>query len=222
MYKIGVVIPITKEIPEWELKEAIPLWEKQTRPPDEVIVVDWDKLLDKEEVFSEARCNNVAVKKTKCDYLIFTNVDIRPDRKCIQVVEETLEKKPNQILMCARLDLPEDSFKPGIDWDKEFDGWAKRGHSHPAPGSIQVISVDWLKKVGGYDERYIGWGYYDCEILNRASMDGIESEWIDSRTVILHLGHPKLPHRSYEKRNLDLYQEKVELNVNKDKEWGKE
>jgi len=220
--KIAVMIPTTKEIKPHILKDSLGLWETQDRKPDEIIVVDWDTLSNKEPCFSEARCCNVAINRTKCDYLAFTNVDIRPNHNVIAIIEEVLNKRPIEILQCARIDLPDGSDAEGIDWQNKevFDSWAKRGKGHPAPGSLQVIPVYWLRKVNGFDERYYGWGYYDCEIIRRAAMDGLDTEWIDNSTTILHVPHEL--RRNNEKENQALFNGPMELIANKGKEWGKE
>jgi len=219
--KLDIHIPYSKQIDTWRLDEAVELWNKQQRIPDGVIVTDFDTFSGDTNVFSPSRSRNVAIKQTTADYLVFTDADIRPQHNLLQVVEDTLTQNPNSLLMCMRYDLPPDSNVPGIDYDKDFDKWARRGETHAAPGSLQVISVDWLKKVGGFDERYTGWGYFDCEILRRSSMDCVEQRWIEGKTSILHVYHEIYPYRqARERENRALYDKGIELVANQGKEWG--
>jgi len=219
--KLTLHIPFSSQIQKWRLDEAVAIWGKQRRKPDELIVTDFDTFTNKETFFSFARSRNIALKQSTSDYIVYTDADIRPQSNLLEVVEEYLRARP-EVLMCMRYDLPKESNQPGIDYDKDFDKWARRGETHAAPGSLQVFSVDWLKKVGGFDERYIGWGYFDCEILKRAAMDGWQTRWIEDKTAMLHVWHPAYAYRKgSEANNRYLYHENIKLIANEGKEWGK-
>lgn len=200
--RIAVSIPYTET--SWRLDQAVEFWENQTRKPDEILTLNWNELSNKEPEFSQARCRNVDIKRTTCDYILFTDVDIRPAPDVLEKVEAELD--PDRVMMCGRLDLPKESNSPAAFKDKTFEEWKKVGVPHPAPGSLQVFSVKWLKEARGFDERYWGWGYFDCEILRR----GIGEKWL--KADILHVWH--LPSHPNSERNRELYQSPIEYRVN--------
>jgi hypothetical protein len=207
---------------EWRVKKALKSRQEQIRKPDEIQIIR-----QKEGEINFARMCNIAIKKTKCDYICFSGVDEIVSPNAFQVVEHYFNKNPNSLLMCARIDLPEESNHHRIDFVKNFNKWAKGKPNHAAPGSFQCLPVKWLKKVRGFDERYRGWGYYDCEIVKRAEMDKIEAVWLhDSNPsmILLHIWHPERKGKVSEliDRNRKLYEQKQELVANKGKRWGEE
>jgi len=217
--KIASVL-LVRDAKPWRINQAVESRHQQTRKPDENML----NIQEKGPIHFARLCNQ-AIKETECEFICFSGVDEILSPNAFEVVEKHFEKNPKSILMCARIDLDEESNNPKIDFVKDFKKWAKKKSDHAAPGSFQCLPVKWLKKVGGFDERYVGWGYYDCEIVKRAAMDGLEEVWLhdsDPSMTICHIWHPERKGRTSEfvTKNEKLFREKIELVVNKGKKWG--
>ena len=103
--------------------------------------------------------------------------------------------------MCARLDLgvtSNTSEAEFIDITKFNEQWKSNGGNprHTAPGSFQGLPVQWMKDVGGFDEFFEGWGFFDMDIKERALNDGFREVWINSlRVKFMHVYHNHRPYR---------------------------
>lgn len=187
----------------WRLEKCIKATQKQTRPPDEIIVVnfgstpknsrDYKKICkevkyieiqENTETFHPSRIANICIKATKCQYIIFTDIDCVPSPNAYQLAEQVFQA--GYFVMCRRIDLMR-SEDPHPSIDRKL---------HKAQGSFQGMSVDWIKSKGGYDEGFRGWGFYDLHIEWMAVQDGIQWRWLDELGMRLyHYHHEPLPYR---------------------------
>jgi GT2 family glycosyltransferase len=95
-------------------------------------------------------------------------------------------------------------------------------------GCCNGVSTEWVKKVHGYDERYIGYGAEDSDFALRASLAGLKRKWVNKYTTMIHLPHPKVGeyyNQAVFKRNREMFfhrrKKKKGTIVNKGGEWGK-
>jgi hypothetical protein len=58
-------------------------------------------------------------------------------------------------------------------------------------GCCHGVATDWLLRVRGYDEAYLGWGAEDRDLEVRAGYDGFKIVWASDRTTMVHLPHTK-------------------------------
>jgi hypothetical protein len=58
-------------------------------------------------------------------------------------------------------------------------------------GAFQAAHRDFVFAIRGYDEDLRWWGAMDNDIVNRAGLAGLDTEWIDDRTGMLHQWHPR-------------------------------
>ena len=221
--RIGTII-FTKDCGVWRLRASLDCNLNQERLPDEILVIDFGSTIDYKnqyksvieqtgrgdlirfieitkdtELFHPARIANVAIEKTTSDIICFADADALPGRNSYRIVEEVFTERPYSIVMCERLDLPPESNSPEIDFVKDFDYWChenKKVKNHPAPGSFQCLPVVWLKDVGGFNEKLIGWGGYDVDIQRRARRSGFKEVWLKSLGMkLLHIWHPEREYR---------------------------
>ncbi len=237
--RISCVI-FTKDCDDWRLKNCLACNLRQTRLPDEILIIDFGsseeyrrkykeitkgcpnssimkfiEIDDDTELFHPARMANKAIQETTADYIVFTDADVLPSNNAYKEVEIAFNENPKQTVMCARLDLPKETNNEKINFVKLFDPlWQQNGGiaDHRAPGSFQGFPVSWLKEVGGYDEHFIGWGYYDCDIYNRALDAGLPETWLETKGVrLMHIHHEFRPYRNDKKaiaKNEQIYYEK--------------
>lgn len=66
------------------------------------------------------------------------------------------------------------------EWDHKLDSWA----------GLLLMTRSAFEKVGGYDERFIGWGYEDNAF--RAAMDSVVGSHQRTSHYALHLWHPAI------------------------------
>lgn len=195
----------------------------QTRKPNEVIIVKQTEPGDVQ--FS--RMNNIAIKKTKCDYLMCCAADLIFSKNTFEAIEKQLKKNPKALILTARVDVDSETKK----------SW-KGAPNNGGPNCI-TLPVKWLKEVGGYDERYTGWGYFDSDMVERAKMGGFEEVWmhefhkdqgrwifpnepVKPFITVLHIRHPtrKSKNDKVIKRNEALLRGPKTLIANKGKKWG--
>lgn len=236
-----------KDVAPWRVKLALRSRLYQTRKPDEILLIDYQskpnnleqyKLLAKEfsaklievkhkgkETFHPARLLNVAIRQTTCDYIVFIGTDEIPSDNAFSVLEHSIENWPEGIWMSNRIDLPEESNNPNVKILENFEEWAQKGRKDIwAPGSFQGISVNWLRDVGGFDERITGWGFYDSDIIGRGLKAGLQEYYLQDRMSVLHIWHPD--YRGYYKhekitlKNKKLKEEQADIIVNKGLDWG--
>jgi len=63
-------------------------------------------------------------------------------------------------------------------------------------GGLLVVSRAAWDRVGGYDERFIGWGHEDSDLHTRLLA---EAHWDRIEGQAWHLWHPRDPHRTPER-----------------------
>ena len=215
--KLAIAIWV-QDIEDWVLNQCIKSLEKQTRKVDEIILA----IQPNKEITEFSRISNIAIKDTKADYIGFIGGDTIFSKDSMEIIEKYLKKEPNSVLTCAREDLTSESDNSKIDFVEEFDKWYKEAN-HAGPILI-MAPTKWYKEVGGFDERYLGWGCFDSDIVKRAIKDGLKQVWVNERGVkMIHIWHPTRKSKNPEivKRNESIYAKGKEVKVNKGKEWGK-
>lgn len=215
--KLAIVIWV-QDIKDWVLQQCINSLKSQTRKVDEIILAKQPK----GKVTEFSRMSNIALRKTKSNYIGFIGGDTIFSKNSMEVIEQYFKEEPNSILTCARIDLSEESNDPKIDFVKDFDKW-NRKPNHAGPILI-MAPTKWYKKVGGFDERYIGWGSFDSDVVKRAKMDGLNQGWIENKGMsMLHIWHPERKSKDLGtiKRNEDIYYRVKDIKVNTNRKWGK-
>lgn len=243
----------TRDAPLWRLEMALKSRYEQTRKPDEIMVIDessteeykkaYQELFSKlpfgvkfieysaqdEYWFHPAHLCNIAIANTDCDYVVFGDIDGVFSSNALEVLEQTLQENPDALCLSKRLALPKESDSPDIDFIKDFEEWKQKGKLVYAPGSFQVIPVEWAKQVGGFDESIKGWGFYDSEIVARAEMDGKKVIQLEDKIDVLHIWHKVYKVKGYtadkivleNKRLRSVTQDTNTIVVNKGIDWRK-
>lgn len=194
MPEFSVLIPYRSSDPT---REAIFNWIKSRW---ELLYQDFDVEIlygsNDDEVFSRSKSRNELAKKALSDILVFADADTIPVK---DFVDRAVSKTENGLWCIAYGDndyynLTREatetilSFDPGIDVDRpnnaDFEfrvmSWA---------GMFSVSKQDFFS-IGGYDERFVGWGHED--VAFRLKADYFISKHLRVKDgFALHLWHPR-------------------------------
>lgn len=113
----------------------------------------------------------------------------------LAVVLERLSRNPPALVLCRISDLPAHASLPttGDQLKRVFENLHARSRLRPCYGSggIQAAQRSFFFDIRGYDEDLAWWGAMDGDIVNRARLAGMQVEWIEDRTAMLHQWHPR-------------------------------
>jgi glycosyltransferase involved in cell wall biosynthesis len=152
----------------------------------------------------------------------------------VETVLATLRANPQRMVLCRSSDLPRQAkFPSGPLPPRAFPGLHRgsRLRGRHGCGGVQAAPRSFFFDVRGYDEDFTWWGHEDRDMLQRATLAGLEPVWIESNTAMLHQWHPKRHSSPAEahlreqvaaaiRRNRELLDERATLVVRNPKAWG--
>jgi len=149
------------------------------------------------EKFERARLNNVGIRNATTPYIMTTDVDMFFASDFVEkmvsflnpvlfIESRTMYWKPPiaQKVYSGKLD-------PFNDLDSCKVGRIKK---RTTAGGCQCAHIDQWSKVRGFDERYIGWGSEDYDLLTRMQKSGAKVLWLgesNARVMVFHQPHAK-------------------------------
>ena len=179
------------------------------------------------EKFERARLNNVGIRNAETPYIMTTDVDMFFGPKFVETLMEKITPKrfiesrtlywkyqAAQLIYSGQLD-------PFVDLESCKIGRIKK---RTTAGGCQCAHIDRWSKVRGFDEKYIGWGSEDWDLLTRMKMSGAKVVWLgESREEIMlfHQPHTKNVKLELEEqhKNKKLLNKIVDFKVNPNG-WG--
>jgi len=180
------------------------------------------------DAFERALLNNVGIRNAHGNYIMTTDVDMMLGKT---FVEELMNKVGSNVMVESRTMYWKSKFVQAIyngvlDPYKDLDSCKKgRIKKRTTAGGCQCMSKESWEKVRGFDERYIGWGSEDYDLLTRAKTQGIKIKWMGEGADMIKLFHQ--PHPTNIKRDLVFQNENKKIlakannrktvNINK---WG--
>ncbi len=144
--------------------------------------------------WSRARAINAALRQAdpRARYVYPTDVDMlfAPDFMAV-LVSTHLAMGDRAFVISDALDLPSDCCAPDFDVTNRFDQLVARSTPRDCLGSgaCQSATAEWFHRIHGYDERIVGWGSEDDDLLWRARHSGLVPVDIRGRTHLLHQWH---------------------------------
>lgn len=113
----------------------------------------------------------------------------------LEVVLERLQRDPPALVLCRISDLPARIPMPPEKTQllAAFAGLQSLTRLRPRFGSggFQAARRAFFFDIRGYDEDLHWWGAMDKDLVNRARLAGLDIEWIEERTAMLHQWHPR-------------------------------
>jgi predicted glycosyltransferase involved in capsule biosynthesis len=149
------------------------------------------------EKFERARLNNVGVRNAKTPYILTTDVDLFFAPKFVEILLDNC--KPNLFIesrtMYWKPPLVQKIYKGILNPFEDLEA-CKIGRikKRTTAGGCQCASIDQWTKVRGFDERYVGWGSEDYDLLTRMNHSGAKVMWLGERReniMVFHQPHSK-------------------------------
>jgi hypothetical protein len=165
--KLGIIVPY-RDRPE-HLKEfarrIVRYMERFEDLPYEIFIISQDNA----KLFNRGMLLNIGflyAEKSKCDYVVFHDVDMIP-----HYADYTYSEIP---LHLSNHFLVQDRFKDKELFDEYF-------------GGVTMFTKEDFRKIDGYSNKYWGWGYEDTDLLYRCRRHEIELATWDLK----NMGKPK-------------------------------
>lgn len=164
--------------------------------------------------FHKTLLNNIAIRKAETPFIMTTDADIFFAKEFFETLidgltpEVFVESRTMYWKNGIANSIYEGRLNPFDDLDSCKIGRIKK---RTTPGGCQCGHVDIWNKVRGYDERYLGWGSEDVDLLDRVIKAGYRVKWLgESRDSIMvfHQPHGKIDHEEDlrdQDRNLKFY-----------------
>ena len=145
---------------------------------------------DTSETWNRSRALNNALKTLAADVAFCTDADMIFQDNFVATILAELSAEPSSMVLCRCRDLPE-SVEERAYQTGDFAELLSRSTLRQAKGTgaCQAATVDWFRRVGGYDEKYVFWGFEDKDMHYRSQADGLASRWIHEKTAMLHQWH---------------------------------
>ena len=140
---------------------------------------------------------NVGIRAASSEvpFIMVMDADIILAPNFLEAVAKRLQSEPPALVLCRILDLPKDVALPGSPAGllESFEDLRKQTTVRPryGTGAIQASSRSFFFNVRGYDEDFKWWGAMDGDMVQRAKLAGLQIEWIEDRTAMLHQWHPR-------------------------------
>jgi Glycosyl transferase family 2 len=215
---LAVVIPIRNRAGQRVRNALCSLNWQAAGPPVQVLLVshgsqpevdrELSKLCDEESAnlivvgdpshsWNKPLALNVGIRTTLPDvpFVMTMDADMVLAPNFLGVVVERLRREPPAFVLCRISDLPAHVLLPrhreGLMG--AFDRLRAVAQLRPRYGSggIQAARRAFFFDIRGYDEDLLWWGAMDGDLVNRARLMGLEIEWIEDRTAMLHQWHPR-------------------------------
>jgi len=157
-----------------------------------------------DKFFHKTLLNNVGIRRSSGDYIMTTDADILFGKSFITRLysklkyDVFLESRVMYWKSSAVKKIYSGELDPYDDLDSCKIGRIKK---RTTPGACQCTYKDNWHVLRGYDEKYIGWGSEDMDLLMRAGILGLKTIWLGETTEDIMLFHQ--PHDKNIKRELE-------------------
>ena len=148
------------------------------------------------EKFHRNLLNNVGVRAAKTPYIMTSDVDMFYGPDFVKTIIENLNPTTwvQSRTMYWKGDIVHKINNGEIDPSKDINACRiGRIKKRTTAGGCQCGHIDIWNKVRGYDERYIGWGSEDVDLVRRVSMANFRVRWLGETLDSIMLFHQ--PHR---------------------------
>ncbi|MFB9924863.1 galactosyltransferase-related protein [Amycolatopsis halotolerans] len=144
------------------------LWERT----DCDLIVAADPLFTERGKFSVSRAVNQAVRLAPAEYdrFVLFGADFLPCVATVRWAATELDGQPWTLLFDRGVGLSEEDTARWIEAGSQVAAGFGERFSSPCVGPIAFTRVT-FEKVGGFDERYEGWGYEDVDLWYRLQRD---------------------------------------------------
>jgi len=167
------------------------------------------------EAFERAKLNNVGIRQAKGEYIMTTDVDMLFAPKFISTLASFLE--PNVMVesrtMYWKPPIVEAIYSGKLDPYKNLESCkVGRIKKQSTAGGCQCIHKSSWEMLRGFDEKYIGWGSEDYDLLTRAKIAKLKIKWMGESLESIMLFHQPHAKTSIQiKRDLEYQEENKKI-----------
>jgi glycosyltransferase involved in cell wall biosynthesis len=150
-----------------------------------------------EQPWNKPLALNVGIRATssKVPFIVVMDADMILAPDFLEVVVSRLKRDPPALVLCRISDLPKHVVLPNSSAEllESFDYLRRQTtlRPHYGTGAVQAAVRSFFFEVRGYDEDFKWWGAMDGDMVQRAKLAGLQIEWIEDRTAMLHQWHPR-------------------------------
>ena len=161
------------------------------------------------EKFERARLNNVGVRNSNNEYVLTTDVDMLFAPTFFENVMEIFKKHPKAFIESRTMYLKNPWVKKYV-YSGKIDPFKRpedlrrfRLKKRTTAGGCQCMNIDQWNNLRGFDEKYVGWGSEDYDLLTRVNKKGLQVVWLGESPETVEVFHQ--PHfKSAEQVKIDL------------------
>ena len=179
------------------------------------------------EKFERAKMNNVGIRNADTPYILTTDVDMFFAPKFVETIVGNLN--PDRFIESRTLYwkkiITQRIYDGVLDPVKDIES-CKIGRikKRTTAGGCQCANIDQWSRVRGFDERYVGWGSEDYDLLTRMVKSRAKVIWLGENReniMVFHQPHTKNVRQEMEEQrhNLKLLNNVKEFVVNPNG-WG--
>jgi hypothetical protein len=216
---VSIIIPFqTDNGPREEAFKWLVKFYEQEMPEAEVCIgyIDGDEI-------NKSKAINLAVKNSTREILVITDADVVYDKQIILEAIRKLKDAAWVVPFTEVYDIPKEKNKDVLLSDPKWPidvrleecdkaGWLYDGFA----GKINVISREHFDTVGGFDERFIGWGGEDDAFS--CAVNTLCGRFSNIDGKVFHLWHPPASRVAHPNRkaNQQLYERYKKANGKKE------
>ena len=185
---VSVILPISlNDKPREHAFRWVKKYYEKMLPEVEVCVG-----ISNEKPFSKARVINKAVEKSEGEILVIADADIIFDpsilKQCIKQLETHSWVIPYQEVLNLSPKSTQDLIAIEPQWPLpiHIDTWS-RPYGNQIKGGLNIVPRQHFETVGGFDERFVGWGGEDDAFA--ASLDYLCGSHKRMNFTLYHLWH---------------------------------
>jgi len=164
------------------------------------------------EEFERARLNNVGVRNAAAEYIMTTDVDMMFAK---DFVSEIVSRSGYNTMVESRtlywkMPVAKQIYAGELDpYGNIEDCKIGRIKKRTTAGGCQCMHIDQWSRLRGFDDRYIGWGSEDYDLLTRAKKMKMRISWMGESRETIKLFHQSHPRNL--KRDLECQEENKKL-----------
>lgn len=195
---------------------------------------DWLKVIRvkrKTKLFHKARALNIGIKSVKTKFLCITDADQIFQANFFGEIATRLNKNEKLYIMCKTYFLKSipkhiNEKNIGLQYSKVLQLAKRDTPKIRGEGCCQATTTAWFTRMGGYEEKYIGFSGEDSDVNIRAIKSGLTRIFINKHTTLIHLPHMKEGEYysgKYRVANRNLYKKRAKaplVKANVGRSWG--
>lgn len=151
------------------------------------------RVINNTNFFHKSRANNIGIRNVFTKYICLTDADEIFQDNFFSVINTHLQNNSKCFIKCKTYAI--NTYLDFLNVDTLHINYnkiltiAKDINNLYGDGCLHVTNTDFIKRTGGSDEKFIGWGYEDSDLTYRSIRLQLKSIDIAKKTTMIHLPH---------------------------------